>query len=108
MLHGAIRRLSNKPAIHRLARRLHLTQLVRSLYCRLLTNNGVLPVSCLGVEANFKAYDNKQMVFIDYIWTTEREFIEAALGDLKSGETFLDVGSHYGIFSILASKIVGA
>ena len=107
MLPAVIRRLSNKPGVHRLARRLHLTHLVRNLYCRLLTTNGVLPVSCLGVEASFKAHNSKQMVFIDYIWTTEREFIEAALGDLKSGDTFLDVGSHYGIFSILASKIVG-
>jgi FkbM family methyltransferase len=107
MLPSAIRRLSNTPAVHRLAKRLHLTQLVRSLYCRLLTTNGVLPISCLGIEAGLKAHNSKQMVFMDYIWTTEREFIEAALCDLRSGDTFLDVGCHYGIFSILASKIVG-
>ena len=107
MLPAAIRRLSSNSAVHRLARRLHVTQLVRDLYCRLLTSNGVLPVSCLGVKAGFKANNSKQMVFIDYILTTEREFIETALGDLRLGDTFLDVGCHYGIFTILASKIVG-
>jgi len=107
MLPAAIRKLSSNPAVHRVARRLHLTQLVRGLYCRLLTTDGVLPVSCLGVKAVFKSYNSKQMVFIDYILTTERHFIEATLSGLRSGDTFLDVGCHYGIFSILASKIVG-
>jgi FkbM family methyltransferase len=73
----------------------------------LLSRNGELSVSCLGVDVVFKTHNSKQLVFLDYILTTERSLIEAALCDLKAGDTFLDVGCHYGIFSVLASKLVG-
>jgi FkbM family methyltransferase len=66
-----------------------------------------LQVSMLGVNARFKSRDSKQLALVDYILTTERNFIELALDDLHEGETFLDVGCNYGIFSILASKVVG-
>jgi FkbM family methyltransferase len=59
------------------------------------------------VNIALKAHDSKQLAFMDYIVTTEMGMIEAALCDLKTGDTFLDVGCHYGIFSILASKLVG-
>jgi FkbM family methyltransferase len=107
MLPVVVRKFGCNPAVRRLASRLHVTQLARDVYCRLLTNGGILPVSLLGVEAVFKTDNSKQMAFLDYILTTERDVIEAALGDLKTADAFLDVGSHYGIFSILASKIVG-
>jgi FkbM family methyltransferase len=44
---------------------------------------------------------------VDYILTSEKSTIEAALCSLKAGDIFLDVGSHYGIYAVLASKIVG-
>ena len=66
-----------------------------------------MQVSCLGVNAVFKTSSSKQLAFVDYIITSERDAIEAALCTLKAGDTFLDVGCHYGIFSVLASKMVG-
>jgi len=66
-----------------------------------------LKVSCLGVNAVFRNRNSKQLAFVDYILTTEKNMIEAALCDLGTGDTFLDVGCHYGIFSVLASKLVG-
>jgi FkbM family methyltransferase len=74
----------------------------------LLSNNGELQASYLGANAVFRAHNNKQLAFLDYILTTEGGMIEAALCDLRPGDIFLDVGSHYGVFSILASKLVGA
>ncbi len=107
MLPLAIRKLSCNPLVREVAHRLHVTHFARRVYCRLLSRNGELQVSCLGVDAVFKTRNSKQLAFVDYILTTERDAIEAALCHLSAGNTFLDVGSHYGIFSILASKLVG-
>jgi FkbM family methyltransferase len=107
MLPAAIRKLSCSPVVRGVAHHLHLTQFARSVYCRLLARDGELRVSCLGVDAVFKSRNSKQLVFVDYILTTERSIIEETLRDLKEGDTFLDVGCHYGIFSVLASKLVG-
>jgi FkbM family methyltransferase len=107
MLPAAVRKLSCNPLVRSVAHHLHVTKFARSVYCRLLSSDGDLRVSCLGVEAVFRAHNNKQLAFLDYILTTEREAIEAALCHLTEGDTFLDVGSHFGIFSVLASKLVG-
>lgn len=107
MLPSSIRKLSQNTVLRGVAGKLHLTHFARDIYTRLLAENGVLKASCLGVAAEFKADNSKQLAFIDYILTTEMDFIEAALEDLRAGETFLDVGCHYGIFSIFGAKLVG-
>ena len=107
MLPQAIRKLSCNPTLRGVGHRLHLNHFVRLIYCRLLSASGLLQVSCLGVNAIFKTSSSKQLAFVDYVIITEREAIEAALCTLKAGDTFLDVGCHYGIFSVLASKLVG-
>jgi FkbM family methyltransferase len=107
MLPAAIRKLSCNPTLRRVAGSLHISHFARRVYCRLLSNDGMLQVSMIGVTALFKSGDSKQIALVDYILTTERDFIEMALNDLREGETFLDVGCNYGIFSILASKVVG-
>jgi FkbM family methyltransferase len=107
MLPAAVRKLSCNPFVRSVAHHLHVTKLARSVYCRLLSRDGDLHVSCLGVEAVFRAHNDKQLAFLDYILTTERKAIEEVLCHLTEGDTFLDVGSHFGIFSVLASKLVG-
>jgi FkbM family methyltransferase len=107
MLPLAVRKLSCNPALRRVGHRLHVNHLVRRLYCRLLSASGMLQVSCLGVNAVFKTNNSKQLAFMDYILTSEREAIEAALCTLQPGDAFLDVGCNYGIYSVLASKLVG-
>jgi FkbM family methyltransferase len=107
MLPGLIRRFSCSPTVRAFARRLGITEFARNLYCSLLARNGELQISCLGVNAVFKGRDSKQLAFVDYIFTTEKDAIEAALSPLKPGDTFLDVGSHYGTYAVLASKLVG-
>src|ERR1700755_2040595 len=106
MLPAAIRKLSCNPVIRGVASRLHVSHFARRVYCQLLSSSGEVNVSCLGVNIVLKAHDSKQLAFVDYIVTTEMGMIEAALSDLKPGDAFLDVGAHYGIFSILASKLV--
>jgi FkbM family methyltransferase len=107
MLPAAIRKLSCNPIVRGVASRLHVSHFARRVYCQLLSSSGELNVSCLGVNIVLKAHDSKQLAFMDYIITTEMGMIEAALSDLHAGDTFLDVGCHYGIFSIIASKLVG-
>jgi FkbM family methyltransferase len=107
MLPQAIRKLSCNPTLRNVGHHLRLNHFVRRVYCRLLSASGLLQVSFLGVNAVFKTSNSKQLAFVDYIITSERDAIEAALGTLKAGDTFLDVGSHYGIYSVLASKLVG-
>ena len=107
MLPAAIRKLSCNPVLRGIASRLHVSHFARRVYTQLLSANGELGVSCLGANIVLKAHDSKQLAFMDYIITTEMGLIEAALADLHTGDTFLDVGCHYGIFSILASKLVG-
>jgi FkbM family methyltransferase len=107
MLPAAIRKLSCNPGLRTVAHHLHISPLARRVYCQLLSSSGTLRFSCLGVEAVFKADNSKQLAFVDYILTTESATIEAALRGLKEGDTFVDVGCHFGIFTILASKLVG-
>jgi FkbM family methyltransferase len=107
MLPVTIRKFSCNSVVRGLASRLHMTHFARSLYCRLLSRNGELRASFLGAHAVFRTRNSKQLAFVDYVLTTEGGMLEAALCDLRAGDTFLDVGSHYGIFSILASKLVG-
>jgi FkbM family methyltransferase len=107
MLPESIRKFSCNPVVRGVASRLHVAHFARRVYCKLLSGNGELQASFLGVDAVFRTKNSKQLAFIDYILTTEGGMIEAALSDLKPGDAFLDVGSHYGIFSVLASKLVG-
>jgi FkbM family methyltransferase len=107
MLPTAIRKLSCNPVVRGVASRLHVSHFARRLYCGLLSNRGELKASCLGANVVFKTRNSKQLAFIDYILTTESHIMEAALCNLKAGDTFLDVGCHYGIFSVFASKMVG-
>jgi FkbM family methyltransferase len=107
MLPASIRKLSYNPAVRGLVQQFHLGGLARRLYCRLLSSSGVLQISCLGVHSTFHAENHQQLAFVDSIITTEKNVIEATLSELANGDVFLDVGSHYGIYSVLASKLVG-
>lgn len=108
MIPLAIRKLSCNSTLRRVGRQLHVNHMVRRVYCRLLSRSGRLEVSCLGVRAVFTTGSSQQLAFLDYIITSESEIMAAALCTLKTGDAFLDVGSHYGVFSVFASKIVGA
>ncbi len=107
MLPLSIRKLSCNQLVRGVAHRLHATRFARDIYCRLLSRNGELAISCLGVDAVFRSRNSKELAFVDYILTTEQDSIESALCRLRAGDTFLDVGAHYGIYSVFASKLVG-
>jgi FkbM family methyltransferase len=107
VLPSSIRKLSYNPVLRRIARSLHMSAGARHLYCKFLSGTGELDISCCGVDAVFRCDTPERMAFVDCIFTTERDALEATLSQLRPGDTFLDVGCHCGIYSILASKIVG-
>jgi FkbM family methyltransferase len=106
MLPTAVRKLSYNPTARTLAQQLHIGHLARRLYCCLLAGNGKLSTSCLGTTAVFSTHNAKQLAFVDCVLTTERDVIRQILCRLKPGDTFLDVGCHYGVYSIIASYLV--
>lgn len=107
MIPAPIRRLSYNPTLRTIAQRLHVGGIARRLYCRLLSGSGALHISCLGINVVFKTHNNNQLAFVDCIFTTERSALEATLCRLSPGDVFLDVGCHYGIYTVIASKLVG-
>jgi FkbM family methyltransferase len=107
MLPSSVRRLSYNPIARTIAQRLHVGGFARRIYCRLLSSNGVLRFSCLGVEASFSSHNRAQMGFTDCVITTEKNIIEETLSNLRVGDTFLDVGCNFGAYSVVASKLVG-
>ena len=107
MLPSAVRKLSYNPVARTIAQRLHAGALARSIYCRLLSRDGVLHFSCLGVSGTIRTHGTSQLAFVDCVVTREKDVIEETLRHLGPGDTFVDMGSHYGVYSVLASKIVG-
>jgi FkbM family methyltransferase len=107
MLPASIRRLSYNPAVRNVFQHLRLGGFARRVYCSLLSSSGKLEVSCLGIHTIFQAHNYQQLAFVDNIVTSEQPIIQSTLSSLARGDVFLDVGSHYGIYSVLASKLVG-
>ena len=108
MLPATIRKFSYNPIARTIAQHLHLGALARRLYCRLLSDDGRLRFSCLGVTAVLNTHTSNQLAFVDCVVTRERDVIEETLHTLMAGDTFLDVGCHYGVYSIIAAKLVGS
>lgn len=107
MISTFIRGKSYDPAVRRVVQWLHLGGVGRRLYYRFLSRSGALQTSCLGITATLKTHNYRQLAFVDSILTTEHAAIETTLRELKPGDVFFDVGCHYGIYSVFASKLVG-
>jgi FkbM family methyltransferase len=80
---------------------------MQRLYALLRGHHGVLKFRLHGVEACFSARTPVELRIVEAAWFGEREMIEAVQKMLREGDTFLDVGSNLGIFTIYAAKAVG-
>ena len=103
-----IRRISYSPRIGRYVQRLGLRRFLQGLYAFLWQNDGLLKLNLNGVEALFSAQTPVELRCVEGTWFTEREMLGAVQEHLNAGDTFLDVGSNLGIFTIFAAKTVGA
>ena len=102
-----IRRISYSPWVGRLISRLRLRGFMQKLYALLRGNAGTVRFCLNGVEALFSARTPAELRCVEGAWFSEHEAISAVQAALKAGDTFLDVGSNLGIFTIFAAKAVG-
>lgn len=80
---------------------------MQKLYALVSANAGVLKFNLNGVEGSFSAQTPVELRIVEGAWFGEREMIGAVQETLNAGDTFLDVGSNLGIFTIFAAKAVG-
>jgi FkbM family methyltransferase len=80
---------------------------MQRLYALVWGNAGALKLKLNNVEALFSAQTPFELRCVEGTWFSEREMLNAVQGRLNAGDTFLDVGSNLGIFTIFAAKAVG-
>lgn len=105
-----LERLSYRPELIAVARKLHLRRIARQLYYRwMCPDGGVLRVQIGGINAQFRVRTPEELrVFgkaASGCW--EREVLERILASLHLGDLVLDVGAHVGLYSVLLAKAVG-
>jgi FkbM family methyltransferase len=80
---------------------------MQKLYARVCRNAQILKLKLCGVEALFSAQTPIELRCVEGTWFSEREMLNAVQERLNAGDTFLDVGSNLGIFTVFAAKAVG-
>ena len=103
-----LRQLSYNPLIRWTVQSTGLQSLARKIYYRCFgPRDGVIKINCLGVSASFSAVDSRELRQVEVALVTEQAALENLLSRLSPGDRFLDVGSEYGVYAILAAKLVG-
>src|SRR5208337_5065646 len=102
-----IRRISYTPWVGKIIGCLRLRGLMQKLYALVWANAGELKLNLNGVEALFSAQTPVELRIVEAAWFGEHEMLGAVQETLNPGDTFLDVGSNLGIFTIFAAKAVG-
>ena len=102
-----IRRISYSPSICACIGRLGLRGFMQRLYALISGNAGTAKLSLNNVEALFSAQTPFELRCVEGTWFSEREVLSAVQKRLNPGDTFLDVGSNLGIFTVFAAKAVG-
>jgi len=99
--------MSYNPTVRRVAQRLHVGGIARKTLCGLLSSTGKLRISCLDIDAVFQVSQSRATRFcglrIHHRTCRYRDHI----GPNSHWDVFLDVGCNCGIYSVLASKLVG-
>jgi FkbM family methyltransferase len=104
---GTIRRISYSPRVCAWIGRLGLRGFMRKVYVLVWGGSGVRKLRLNNVEATFSAQTAAELRCVEGAWFSEREILDAMQERLNAGDTFLDVGSNLGIFTIFAAKAVG-
>ena len=103
-----LRQLTYNPIVGEIVRKLHVRAMARVAYYYLnYPRKGRLPLSCMDVSVRFCARDPIELRIVELAWLSEQDFIPVLLEHLEPGDTFLDVGSNLGMFSIFAARKVG-
>jgi len=105
-----LQRLSYRPELIVLARKLHLRRIARQLYYNwMCPSDGVLRVQIGDINAQFRVRTPEELRVFGKAasggW--EREVLEGILASLHLGDLVFDVGANVGLYSVLLAKAVG-
>jgi FkbM family methyltransferase len=85
-----------------------MQRLAQDLYYRFTgPDDGVTTLGCLGIAASFSAANVGELRRVEAATITEHSTMDGLLSHLSEGDCFMDVGSEYGVYAILAAKLVG-
>lgn len=100
-------RLTSSRAAGRVVKKVHLDAILRPVFRWWTTHPRVVNVRPLGLSYKMRL-DPQELS--DSVWEFghgERDFLEALKNQLRPGETALDVGAHFGEFTLPLAKILG-
>lgn len=100
-------RLASSRVAREVAKKIHLDAILRPVYRWWTTLPQVVNVRPLGLSYKMRL-DPQELS--DSVWEFEhgeRDFLEALKNHLRPGETALDVGAHFGEFSLALAIILG-
>lgn len=108
---NTFRRLAYRSDLRRLARFLHLTEILKKCYYRwVVSSESVFRTRVEGIDCRFYAHSPAELQGIETSFMgllSEKDFLEALIANLRPGDVFYNVGSHVGKFTIPISKVVG-
>ncbi len=105
-----LKEFSYNPRFLAVARRLHLTNILRKCYPWVTGGkHRILRVDLGRLHVLFHVRSALEYRVIEqYFVSYERDFLDALLSSLAEGDVFLDVGSNLGQFSVPMAKVVGS
>jgi len=104
------KRLTYRPEVSRLVWRFQLAGVLRTLYYRLNRPPGnVMHVEVGEIAAEFKVHTPWELRALESAGGIggEQHILESLLPRLRPGEVVYDIGSNFGIFTVLFAKAVG-
>jgi FkbM family methyltransferase len=105
-----IKRLTYKPEVLAVARRLGLHPILRKIYFWWARpSDGLVRVEVNGVQARFYVRTPGELRNLDPVGHAQAEYpvVEKVLSFLGTGGVFCDIGSNVGLYAILAAKKLG-
>ncbi len=103
----SVRGLSYRPWLVKTVRALGLRPLARKWYYRWVAPpGGFLHLECGGISASFIARRPDQLRALEAGRFAEQRILEVLLRTLQPGDTFYDIGSHVGLFTVFLAKAV--
>jgi FkbM family methyltransferase len=105
-----IKKLTYSPKVSSFIWRLHLANISRKIYFYInKPKNGVVSLLIGGISADFYVYTPWELRALEPSgdFGREKNILELLVSYVRPGEVVLDIGSNFGIFTILLAKKVG-
>ena len=104
----ALRRLTYRSGLSKLARILGVSRFLRKWYYRVaVSRDCVFQVRVHSVVAKFSVRSPSELRRLEGGIPREDDFLRVLMSTLAPGDVFFDIGSDIGLFAILLAKVVG-